>query len=136
METFALEFGEHLKDLDTGEAVHFTYEQLSTNPDQEVLLLAQLTKHLFDTKPNEDQIRSALRTGALRLANLLTSQRPILTELSEGKRDQESFNLIKTKVQELTDTIHRYQKASNPLEIYSIATFGKAIDDYGGEATT
>lgn len=126
---FTEENSQILEVLNPGEAVQHTYEQITAHPDQKDILIAQLTKHFFDSKPTEQQVRKSYSHTTFNLAEILNGYETRLDEanakLEKDNQDPKTLEAVHTLAQEMKDIITRYRTAAKPLDIYSLATFGK-----------
>ena len=112
-------------------AINFIHEQIIKNPDNEKLLMANLTKYMFEKKPSATEVASAYKACVYKRAEILTenagelqSFEPILKAGIDGlkREDAEEMQRIAKKTRDI-DRV--FTTASGVLDSYSLAAFNK-----------
>lgn len=123
---------EQLKEMKPHHAINFVYEQILQKPEDESILMANLTKYMFEKRPSEKEVSIAFQANTAKRAEIITENAgqlfkfgPIMDKVGFGNMSKADAEEMQRLAQRTIKIDAVFKTAMGVLDSYSLAEFGK-----------
>jgi len=123
---------EQLKEMKPHHAIHFIHEQILQKPEDEKVLMANLTKYMFEKKPTAKEVADAFQANVYKRAEIITENagklqafEPMLDKAgAEGLKMEDALEMQRV-VKKTREVDRVFTLAAGVLDSYSLAQFNQ-----------